>query len=83
MRAEDLRELAGRDWNSVEELKGSYWATRKASMTPAEALTMGDDLRCYAREVRPDWPSESERAEDLESHERVSRGLRLVVVPVR
>lgn len=42
------------------------------------ALRIGDSLHELVRALRPDWPSDEERAEDLRSHEAVARKLRLV-----
>jgi len=75
MTAEQLREFAHREWKEVEDSKAEYWAKRKLGMTPEEALCAGDALRIHARSVRPDWPSENDRTEDLETHTRVSSSL--------
>lgn len=68
MEPADIRAYANRDWRHVQELKDRYWIERKQSLTPAEALDLGDDLRQWALSVRPDWPSPQERREDLAHH---------------
>lgn len=70
--------LLSRDWALLERLKADFWSERKRTMTPEEALHIGDELRETARRIHPDWPSEEERREDLATHIRVSAGLRLV-----
>jgi hypothetical protein len=68
----DILAFVSRDWQAVEKRKSDYWAARKREMTPLEALEIADDLWRYVRSIRPDWPSERERAEDLANHVRVS-----------
>jgi hypothetical protein len=78
VRAEDLRRFALRDWESVAALKAEYWVAEKRRLGAEGALRIGDRLREQVRVLRPDWPSDQERAEDLRSHEAVARKLRLV-----
>ena len=78
MDAEDLRRFARRDWESVAALKAEYWVAEKRRLDAEGALRIGDGLREQVRALRPDWPSDDERAEDLRSHEAVARKLRLV-----
>lgn len=75
MRQEDLRAFAGRDWTSIAESKARFWIEAKRKMHGAEALSIGEILRRHALAARPDWPSSSERAEDLATHARVSAAL--------
>jgi hypothetical protein len=74
MRREDIRAFASRDWNAIAESKAQYWR----SLTPAESIRLADQLRRQVLSMHPDWPSESERQEDFESHVRVSRMLKSV-----
>jgi hypothetical protein len=76
--AEDLRRFARRDWESVAALKAEYWVAEKRRLDAEGALRVGDGLRELVRALRPDWPAEEERAEDLRSHEAVAGKLRLV-----
>ena len=78
MRREDLIAFANRDWKRVAEAKEQYWAEQKQRMTPAEALTLSNNLRRDVIRRRPDWPSEEERRLDLETHARVSESLQRV-----
>jgi hypothetical protein len=73
--------FANRDWYGLELRKERYWAERKSSMTPAEALQVADDLRQWVRSLRPDWPSAEERREDLTHHTYLSNALRSVAKP--
>jgi hypothetical protein len=80
MKPEDIQAYMDRDWARVRKLKERYWVEQKATMTPDEALAIADSLRRQAKALRPDWPSERERAEDLATHIRVSEALRSVSV---
>ncbi|HLX09095.1 MAG TPA: hypothetical protein VKY89_14675 [Thermoanaerobaculia bacterium] len=78
MNHDDIRAYAGRDWALVEDLKRRFWIERKQALSLVEALAVAEDLRLHVRGLRPDWPSEEERAEDLAVHARVSASLRSV-----
>jgi hypothetical protein len=75
---DEIRAFANRDWPLVAAAKRRYWSERKRSLSPADSLRIADDLRRHMQLIRPDWPSPSERAEDLETHARVSASLRRV-----
>jgi hypothetical protein len=78
MRKEDIIAFARRDWKAIEESKRRRWTEQKSRMEPAETLSIGDELREYARSLRPDWPTEEDRRNDLAVHVRVSESLRRV-----
>ena len=71
----DLQEFARRDWAAVAESKALYWIEMKRGMDASAALAVGDLLRRHVLAVREDWPSASERAEDLSTHSRVAVAL--------
>lgn len=83
MTRDDLVRFANRDWGAIADNKARFWAERKRAMSPADAIRLGDDLRRYARGVRPDWPSEADRRVDGETHSRVSEALRAVAHATR
>jgi hypothetical protein len=70
-----VRAFADRDWRRIQEDKERYWAERRQDMTPAEALQIADELRQWVRALRPDWPSEEERREDLAHHTYLAKAL--------
>lgn len=78
MTREDLVRFATRDWAVIADDKARYWAERKRTMSPAEVLRLGDDLRRYASALRPGWPNEADRAADRATHGRVTEALRAV-----
>jgi hypothetical protein len=78
MQREDIRAFARRDWAAIAEAKARFWAERKRSMTPAEALATAEMLRQHALLLKPGWPDAEERAADLALHVRISKALRAV-----
>jgi len=81
VRKEDLIAFARRDWRMIAEMKRRRWAEQKSRMTPAEALSVGDDLRQHVSTLRDGWPTEEDRHKDLATHVRVSESLRRVKSP--
>ncbi len=75
---ESLREFLDRDWASAARAKDRYFRDYKREHGPAAGIRMADELRRQVLAVRPDWPSEQERAEDLATHLRVIEVLRRV-----
>ena len=75
VKAEDIRGLARRRWDLVERLEAEHWVAEKRRMSPLDALRLADGLRAHASRLRPCWPSERERAEDLALHDLVARKL--------
>ena len=78
MDRDDILAFARRDWAMVAESKTRYWLERKRTLSAAELLAVGDELRRHALTVRPDWPTDAERAADFATHERVTEALRAV-----
>ena len=77
----DVKAYADRDWRLARELKDRYWATRKRTLRPEEALSVAENLRQQARALRPAWPGEKDREADLENHVRVAECLHRVRSP--
>ncbi len=81
MKASDIRSYLDRDWGLVRASKDRYWAERKQTLTPEEAVRIAEGLRLQVRSLRPGWPDAKQRAADLASHVRVSELLRRVPEP--
>jgi hypothetical protein len=81
VRKEDLIAYARRDWQAIAASKRQRWAAQKSQMSAADALRVGDALRQHAIALRPGWPSEEDRRNDLASHIRVAEMLRSVKPP--
>ncbi len=60
-----------RDYDHARASKVAYWR----SLTPAERIRLGDELRRHALSLHPDWPTDEQRAFDLECHIRLSERL--------
>lgn len=73
-----MREFASRDRTRVAQVKDEFWLARKRGQSPAELFALSDQLRQHVRTVRPDWPTDEERADDIAVHERVTEALRAV-----
>jgi len=78
VRKEDVVAFVQRDWEAVATLKRRRWAEQKSRMTPAEALSVGDELRHHVSALRNDWPTEEDRRKDLACHIRLLEMLRRV-----
>jgi hypothetical protein len=68
MDAEAIRAFAHRGWSAVAALKETYWVHRFRTHGGKETFRIGQILADHARRVRPDWPTERDRAEDLAHH---------------
>jgi hypothetical protein len=75
----DLLDFVRRDWAAIADAKAQHWARRKRLHGPAGALLAGEALRRQVVALRPGWPTEKDRSEDLANHVRVTECLRLVL----
>lgn len=78
MKAEDILPFVNRDWSRIERAKLRYWRDRKRRMGRVEGLCVSDDLRRQALAMHPEWPSASDRAEDLRAHAQLSDRMRRI-----
>jgi len=76
--AKALREFAQRDWAAAERSKELYWRDWKRQHGPAAGIRVADELRRQVLAMRPDWPLEREREEDLAMHLRLIEVIRRV-----
>ncbi len=75
MNAEDLRAYARRAWHLAAALKQEHWARELARRGPLATFEVSEALREHMCRLRPDWPSESERREDLAHHIALKRAI--------
>jgi hypothetical protein len=68
MDREAIRAFAGRNRRAVAALKNEYWVQRFRALGGCETFRIGQALREHARRVRPEWPTEKDRSEDLAHH---------------
>jgi hypothetical protein len=62
-----LRAFASRDWQSAINSKAEYWSTR-FRQDPLSTWHAAQGLLAYVRRLRPSFPSEAARDEDLHAH---------------
>jgi hypothetical protein len=72
-----LRAYANRAWRRASALKGEHWARELAERGPLATFAVSQLLMAHMRRVRPDWPSERERDEDLAHHIALKRAIDL------
>ena len=82
MNPADLRAFAHRAHLEVEQQKREHWVRRSREGDGSATLRAGHALHAYVRQVRPDYPTARDRAEDLAHHvalkqliDRASRAL--------
>jgi hypothetical protein len=73
-----IREFVSRDWAAARNSKDRYWAERIDRLGPSEGFRVADELRRQVLLQDAGWPDAALRREDLQSHLRFVRLLRLV-----
>jgi hypothetical protein len=66
--AASARRFLDRPWALLRTAKRRHWAEEVAARGPEAPLRAARALWLHMRRVRPDWPSDAERAEDLAHH---------------
>lgn len=82
MDASSIRRFVDRPWERLRAAKRRYWAEEAAARGGDASRRASRVLWLHMRQVRPDWPSDAERAADLAHHlelkgwlDRAARGL--------
>ena len=75
MDPKDLRAYVARDWAAAEARKRAHWAREFAERGPHATLDASDALWQHMRALRPGWPTDQERREDLAHHIALKRAL--------
>jgi hypothetical protein len=68
-----IRAFVARDRDRVVALRQEYHAKRYRASHGTSGLEAGRMLRAHARRVRPDWPTERDRDDDLAHHVELKR----------
>lgn len=68
-----VQRYAWRPWAEIEAAKQAYWAREFAERGHEATFRAAQALWDYMRNVRPDWPTQTERAEDLAHHLELKR----------
>ena len=64
-----------RPWASLAAMEREHWAREFARRGPAATLEVSRLLWEHMRRVRPDWPSDRERLDDLAHHVSLKRAI--------
>ncbi len=75
MDPQHLRDYAGRAWHLVAAHKHAYWPRALRQHGDLATFEASQALWLHMRQVRPEWPSAEERAEDLAHHVTLRRAL--------
>lgn len=67
--------FAQRPWALIAALKEQHWACQFAERGWTATVSASQALWEHMRRVRPEWPSEEERREDLAHHLALKRAL--------
>ena len=73
MRRAEICAFVARDRERVAALKREHHAKQYRASHGTAGLEAGGVLREHARRVRPDWPTERDRREDLAHHLALKR----------
>lgn len=73
-----LRAYVDRDWEAGARDDERSWIEQARRQGPAGGIRIAAELRRQVLAMRPDWPSQRERDEDLATHLRVIDALRRV-----
>ena len=66
--ASSVRRFVDRPWELLRAAKRRHWAEEVTARGPEASLRASRALWLHMRRVRPDWPSDADRAEDLAHH---------------
>jgi hypothetical protein len=70
-----VRAYVRRPWAEIEAAKQDHWTTEFARCGCDATFRAAQALWTHMRSVRPDWPTEGERAADLAHHLELKRRL--------
>jgi hypothetical protein len=63
-----VAEFVNRDWAAIASAKSAYWAERFQQDGWRPAWDAADALLVDVRRTQPDYPTERDRASDLDDH---------------
>jgi len=73
MTPEHRRDYAHRAWHVAGALEQDHWAREVAQRGPSATFEASQALWEHMRALRPDWPSDDERCQDLADHVALKR----------
>ena len=75
MESGDARAYVNRGWSAAEALDQEHWAREFARRGPGATRGASEALWAHMRLLRPDWPSNDERLDDLAHHLALKRAI--------
>jgi hypothetical protein len=72
---DDLRAYARRPWHVLAALERDHWARELATRGPLATLEASQALWTHVRSVRPGWPTQADRDDDLAHHVALKRAI--------
>jgi hypothetical protein len=73
--AREVRAYVERGWATAAALKEQHWAREFRERGPEATVAAALALHEHMQLVNPDWPSESDRQEDLAHHVALKRAI--------
>ncbi|MGH7333452.1 MAG: hypothetical protein ACREKS_12075 [Candidatus Rokuibacteriota bacterium] len=70
-----LRDFLQRDWETAAALKREHWVREFAVYGAVATVAASAALWQHMRAVRPDWPTQEQRQEDLAHHIALKRAI--------
>ena len=68
-----IREFARRNRAEVQASKQRYWVQQYRALGPVRTIRASQALWQFVRRLRPDWPTQRDRAGDLAHHVELKR----------
>jgi hypothetical protein len=69
----EIREFVNRSRGEVMSAKREHWASLHRARGPAATVAASQALRQHMRRLRPEWPTDRDRAADLAHHLELKR----------
>ncbi len=73
--ADQLRAFAFRRWHVPGASEEEHWARETSERGPSATFEIAQALWIHMRRVRPDWPTDDERRQDLAHHLDLKRAI--------
>lgn len=83
MHRADLQRFARRDWQAVEAAETAFWLEAKQRLGAVGLFALVHRFQTSIRVLRPDWPTQRDRDEDLEHHTKLAEKLGRVILGPR
>jgi hypothetical protein len=68
MESNEIHKFADRDWNRLSEMDRAYWSAEYRRNGFIATLKASQTLWLHMKSIRPEWPDDAERRQDLDHH---------------